>query len=143
MFEYTDISTAYGGLQELTFPEYAILTLAIFRLTRLFVYDSVAQFIRDIFLDKEEYKKRGVIMVKRTKPASGLRRLFADLLSCPWCSGVWISMFTIIIFITFPQTWFFWLFMSIAGLSSLIQIFANRLRWQAEKAKLEAGKLSK
>lgn len=123
--------------------EFVLLSLAVFRLTRLFVYDSVSQWIRDIFLDTKEETVAGVVYVIRSKPQTGIRRLFTDLLGCPWCVGVWISLFAVFIYFMWPITWFFWLLLAVAGTSSFIQILANQVGWSAEYGKLSVKKLEK
>ena len=87
-------------LRDIHVFEFIILALAVFRLTRLLVYDKVAQYIRDLFLNTEEehFKGSGMMYVVRTKPATGFRRLMSDLFSCPWCIGVWSSLFTVFIY---------------------------------------------
>ncbi len=132
--EYTPKSIA-----EVSLYEFIILSLAAFCLTRLFVYDSVAQYVRDLFLivREEKNKETGVIYVYRKKPEKGLRRLCADLLSCPWCTGMWMSLFSGLICFLLPWTWFIWLVLALAGLSSFIQISANGVGWRAEYKKLK------
>lgn len=124
-------------LNDVTVFEFVILSLAVFRLQRLFVYDKVAQWIRDIFLETKEVEgKDGVIYVIRSKHAKGIRRLFADLLSCPWCVGVWCAVAAVVIYFMYPITWPVWLLLAIAGVSSFIQITANFIGWKAEGSKI-------
>jgi len=75
----------YNRLAESITPfEFIIITLASFRLIRLFVYDSVARFIRDLFIIKKEQKdKDGNIIIIREKHKDGFKRLMSDLFSCP------------------------------------------------------------
>lgn len=131
--ERTDIRS----LNFITATEIIVLILAAQRLTRLFVYDSISQFIRDLFLDKKEVldKETDTIYVERTKPKDGIRRMFADLLSCPWCTGIWVSTFTVLIYMMWRETWFLWLVLAIAGASSILQLQTNKIGWQAEKTK--------
>jgi hypothetical protein len=72
---------------ELTFTDFALITLATWRLIRLFVYDAITKFLREQFYD---LKKVGKGMVLE-KPKFGPRRTLADLLSCPWCFGMWAA----------------------------------------------------
>lgn len=125
-------------LNDVTVFEFVILTLAVFRLQRLFVYDTVAQWVRDLFLETKEVlnDKEGVIYVVRSKYKKGIRRLFADLLSCPWCVGVWCAVGAVITYFMYPITWPFWLLMAIAGASSFVQILANYVGWSAEGSKI-------
>lgn len=141
---YLPLESEYTSLQDISVFEFIILTLAVFRITRLLVYDQVAQFIRDLWLNlREEPRNDGVILVHRTKPNTGFRRLMADLFGCPWCVGVWVALGSTAVYLFFPWTWFFWLFMAMAGVSSFIQITINGIGWKAEKAKLKVEKMNR
>ena len=131
------------GLEDLTDVsvfEIVLLSLAVFRLQRLLVYDKVAQYIRDLFLDLKEEKEDGIVYVVRTKPTKGLRRLFSDLFDCPWCIGVWAAVFTVFLYFLFPWTWPFWLILAIAGASSFLMLSINMIGWIAERNKQKAKK---
>ncbi len=113
-----------------------IITLAAFRLTRLFVYDHIMQFFRDFFLDKEEYKdERGATQVRRFPPITGPRRTINDLLSCPWCFGMWAGLLIPFFYFLSPYAWFVILVFAISGVATLFQITANLIGWNAEYKK--------
>ncbi|MTH53207.1 DUF1360 domain-containing protein [Bacillus mangrovi] len=61
--------------------------LAIFRLTRLFVYDKITDWLRRPF--HEEYKSGDGIYIKMK--GKGIRKWIGELLSCYWCTGVWCT----------------------------------------------------
>jgi hypothetical protein len=86
--------------------DFILLFLATFRLTRLLVYDSIFQFARDYFF---AYK---------TSPAKNI----SDLLSCPWCSGMWSGLLILILYYSFAWAWYFILLLATAGLASSFQI---------------------
>ena len=110
-----------------------MISLTTFRLVRLFVYDSVAQYIRDLFLNVK-VEIDGVQMIERSKPQGGLR-LMTDLLACPWCTSVWVSMFATFVYLLAPGLFFAYLVFAISGIASFIQISINRIGWQAEYKK--------
>ncbi|MBI96792.1 hypothetical protein CL656_06580 [bacterium] len=112
-----------------------LISLTTFRLVRLFVYDSVAQYIRDWFLELKEVKVDGKTMIERNKPQGGLKRLMTDLLGCPWCASVWIAMFATFVYLFLPGLYFAYLVFAISGIASFIQISINRIGWQAEYKK--------
>ncbi len=124
-------SEAAISLKDLTFMEFLILSLATLRLTRLFVYDKITAFFREQFWDVVETK------TKRTleKPLRGPRRTMADLLSCPWCCGVWSGAVVVFAYYAIPATWYFILFLAIAGAGTLLQILGNWIGWKAEQGK--------
>jgi hypothetical protein len=131
------------SIRDVTPFEFFILVLAVFRLTRLVVYDTVSQFVRDLFLDTTTVEENGVVYVDRKKPARGFRRLVADLLSCPWCVGMWASTFSVVIYFLVPITWPFWLLLAVAGGSTLIQLTVNLIGWRAEYGKKIVEELDK
>lgn len=96
---------------EVTFFDLFVVSLATFRITRLLVYDLVADFIRDSVEDA----------------AFGYKKTLRDLLGCPWCTSVWVALgITFIYFISPVGTWTV-IIIAIAGLGVLITIFANLL----------------
>lgn len=66
-----------SGLTSLSFFDLTVLALATLRLVRLFTYDKIMGFFRQLFLDKGN------------KPERGIRRLCAELIECVWCTGMW------------------------------------------------------
>jgi hypothetical protein len=90
----------------ISFFDFVVLSLAVFRLVRLFTYDKVMDFIRD-YLDKYE---------------KGFGKSLSELIHCPWCTGIWISLFTTFIYFLSPLSWFFIFILAIAGTGSIIQI---------------------
>lgn len=115
-----------------------LVTLATFRVTRLFVYDKITQFIRDWFLDKEvAVTDRGEVLVIRTKAASGPRRTLHELLACPWCFGMWSALFVAFFYFLTPLFWFPIFVLAVAGVASLVQLLANMIGWRAENLKQE------
>lgn len=83
-----------------------VLILATFRLVRLLTYDSVTDYIR---------KYLGQF-------PSGFRKNVSDLINCPWCTGVWMSLFTTFLYLAVPYSWTFLLIMALAGAGTFIQI---------------------
>lgn len=120
-------------LKNLTFMELLILALASMRLTRLFVYDKITAFFREQFYDVDP--ATATLM----KPTRGARRTLADLLSCPWCVGMWAGAVVVFCYYFSPVFWYPILFLAIAGAGSIIQLFANMIGWQAETLKRDGG----
>jgi hypothetical protein len=113
-----------------------LIILASFRLTRLFVYDRIMQFFRDWFLDKETYvDERGAVMVRRYPPITGPRRTINDLLSCPWCFGMWAGLIIPFFYFLSPLAWFFILVLAISGAGTFLMLLSNLVGWNAEYKK--------
>ncbi len=118
---------------ELTFTDFALITLATWRLIRLFVYDAITKFIREQFYD---LKKVGKGMVLE-KPKFGPRRTIADLLSCVWCFGLWAAASVTFFYLLTPYAYYITIFLAISSVASFLQILTNMVGWQAEKLKQE------
>lgn len=118
---------------ELTFTDFALITLATWRLIRLFVYDAITKFFREQFYD---LKKVGKGMVLE-KPKFGPRRTLADLLSCPWCIGMWAGASVTFFYLLTPYAYYVTIFLAISAVASFLQILTNMVGWQAEKLKME------
>lgn len=127
------LDPSHVALTELSPIELLVLSLATLRLTRLFVYDSISAFFREQFYDLVEVRGKQYF----EKPKSGPRRVMNELLSCPWCVGLWMGASVVFLYELTPYSWYAILFLAIAGLGSMLQIFANYLGWKAEAAKGE------
>lgn len=103
-----------------------LIVLAVFRMTRLFVYDVVMAFFRHWF---EGY------------PKDTFMGTMSALVNCPWCLGLWFSPVVIFFYFLTPLAWFFILFLAVAGVSSFVQIFSNMIGWTAEYQKLRVKTL--
>ena len=123
----------------ITFFDAVLVALASFRLTRLFVYDKIMQFFRDWFLNSAIVVTDGEALLVRTKPSRGPRKTITELLSCPWCFGLWITTITTFAYFATPFTWFPIAIFALAGIVSLLQLWANLIGWRAEAAKQEVG----
>lgn len=125
---------SYKPYAELTFVDFALITLASFRFVRLMVYDKITAFFREQFYDAVEQKGK-ILLVK---PATGPRRTLADLLSCPWCIGVWATASVAFFYLLTPFAFFPVMFMALSAVASFLQILSNLIGWRAEQAKFDA-----
>ena len=116
---------------ELALVDYVLITLATWRLIRLFVYDAITKWLREQFYD---VKKTGRTQ-ELVKPISGPRRTLADLLSCPWCFGTWAAAMVIFFYLLTPYALFPVILLAISAAASLLQIFANMIGHRAEQLK--------
>lgn len=128
-------SEAYKTYAELTLIDYTLMALAAFRFTRLVVYDKVTAFFREQFWDAQEMKTKVVL----TKPKKGPRRTLADLLSCPWCFGLWASTTVVFFYLLTPYAIFPVILLALGAVASFFQILANMIGHKAEQLKRENG----
>lgn len=115
-----------------------LMSLAVFRITRLLVYDKITRFIREWFLQKREVTQDGAVYVEYYPYKRGPLLAVSELLQCPWCVGVWIAFFVVFGYFAFPWAWYIMLILAVAGVGSLLQIIGNSIGWRAENLKLEA-----
>ena len=115
-----------------------IIALAIFRITRLIVYDKITRFAREWFVQKREIVgEGGIAMIELTQFPRGFRRTVHDLLQCPWCVGVWVALAVVFGYFVFSFAWLVILILATAGAGSLFQVTGNLIGWHAEYKKLE------
>ncbi|MCY9374389.1 DUF1360 domain-containing protein [Bacillus spizizenii] len=105
-----------------------LLSLAVFRLTRLLVFDTIMAPLRSLFHEEKEEKDADgnmetYIVIKGT----GMRAFIGELLSCYWCTGVWCAGFLILCRALIPQVaqWLI-LLLAIAGLAGIIETLVSR-----------------
>lgn len=116
---------------ELTLVDYTLITLASWRLIRLFVYDAIMKWFREQFWDVKERGKR----LELVKPKSGPRRTLADLLSCPWCFGVWATAMVTFFYVLTPYAVFPVLFLALSAVATFLQLLSNLVGHRAEQLK--------
>jgi len=121
---------AYRSFSSLNVFDIVLITLATWRLIRLFVYDKIMSFFRDIFYSVNEEGK--LVM-----PVTGFRRAVLDLLLCPWCFGVWAAAMTVFFYFLTPYAFFPVFVLAISVIASTLQVITNAIGWTAEKKKRE------
>jgi len=118
-------------LASLTDVNFALMTLATWRLTRLFVYDAITKFFREQFFD--------VVKVGRgydlEKPKYGPRRTLADLLTCPWCFGTWAAAMVIFFYLLTSYALYPILILAISAVATFLQLTSNLVGHKAEELK--------
>jgi uncharacterized membrane protein len=110
----------------ISFGNFLLMALAIFRLVRLFTYDHITDFIRDWF---------------RYAPKESFLGTMGALLNCPWCTGLWFSFLVVFSVYLTPLAWPIVLILALAALASFIQIFSNLVGWHAEERKLRVAEM--
>ena len=115
--------------EDLALVDFALITLATWRLVRLFIYDAVTKFVREQFYDVKKVG-RGFAF---EKPKTGPRRTLADLFGCPWCLGVWLS--ALVTFCYLISEWFMFpiILLAISAVATYLQLLANLTGHSAEK----------
>ena len=120
-------------LTELTITDFVLITLASWRLTRLFVYDAITKFFREQFWDVVKTGKG----YQLEKPKVGPRRTLADLMCCPWCFGVWATAMVTFFYLITPYAVYPVIFLALAAVATFLQLLSNLVGNKAEQIKRE------
>jgi len=116
---------------DLTLTDYVLMALASWRLTRLFVYDAITKFFREQFWDVVKVGKG----YQLEKPKTGPRRTLADLLSCPWCFGLWAASTVIFFYLLTPYAVFPVILLALSAVATFLQLLSNLVGHKAEQIK--------
>jgi len=100
--------------------DFVLMALAIFRLIRLASYDVITQFIRTAVAGKDPGTFVGT---------------FAQLINCPWCTGLWFSFFVVFFYFASAIAWPIILILALAGIATFFQVLSNLVGWHAEGKK--------
>lgn len=122
---------------QIEFFDAVLITLATFRLIRLVVYDKIMRWFRDLFFQKISIEGEFAGATLRQKHVSGPLRTLSDLVTCPWCFGVWAAFMVSFFYFLTPYAWYPIFFLAVAGVASLAQLLANLIGWYAEEKKLD------
>jgi len=114
---------------ELDIVKIFIIGLAAFRLTRLIVFDKITEFIRKPFFEEKiEIDKEGNEIIFYMVKEKGIKHFFGELLSCHWCTGLWVSIGLVMLDYYIPVVSYFLLMvMSVAGIGSIIETIIGKL----------------
>lgn len=113
----------------ISWMETGMLAMAIFRLTRLFVYDEIMEWLRRPFMtEKEETNEYGETEVYYIPADSGIRGWIGSLLSCYWCTGVWVSAGLYVFYTALPAAAApIVIVFAMAGLAALLETIVQAL----------------
>jgi hypothetical protein len=105
------------------FTTFIILALACFRLTRLIVFDKITEFLRQPFFDEvEEENEDGTVEVYYLPKKTAIKKFIGELLSCYWCTGIWISALLVAGYLFLPTLFVpIILIFAIAGLAAILE----------------------
>jgi hypothetical protein len=106
----------------ITWGDLILISIATYRMIRLMVYDRIFKLVRDFI---------------RSFQGTGLGDSLKTIITCPWCAGVWISLFNVAIFYLVPFGQLFIYVMSIAGIATFLQLGSNIAGLVAEEKQIE------
>ena len=106
----------------------ALLGFATARLTDIISTDEVMTWLREPFVRMEPVEIAGYEAEIRVGRGAGFRKALGELLSCPWCVGVWVAAGLTYAYFLIPSiTWLFILVLAIAEIGSIIQTLTTVL----------------
>ncbi|WP_078381378.1 DUF1360 domain-containing protein [Sutcliffiella halmapala] len=108
---------------------FILLGLASFRMTRLVVTDKITYFMRRPFVEEvEEVDENGEAETYLIIKGNGIRAWIGELVSCHWCTGVWVTAGLFFLFELYPFIGKpFLIILAAAGLAGLIESIVNRM----------------
>lgn len=120
--------------------DFLLISLAIFRITRLVVYDKITQFLRDAFMrSRELVGDDGETYIERIPYRGGFMRTISDLLACPWCTGMWAALVVVFAYYATPFAMYPILLLAVSAVGNVMQLAANTIGWRAENLKLDVA----
>lgn len=122
-------------LSELSLTDYVLITLASWRMTRLFVYDAISKFVREQFYDVVKVGDSFAL----EKPKTGPRRTLADLFGCPWCFGIWATAMTTFLYLLSDWLVYPVIFLALSAVATFLQLLSNLVGHKAEQLKNQNG----
>ena len=124
VFSYGIAFLAHAGKLTPWVPagDFFLMALATQRLTQLFTYDTVTQFLRDAFSGF---------------PRSSFLGTLGALLRCPWCTGLWFALVVVFGYFATPYAWYGILILALGSVGSFFQVLINMVGWYAEGKKQE------
>jgi hypothetical protein len=105
-----------------------LLGLAAARLTDIISTDEIMKWLREPFVRMEKTEIAGTEAETRTGRGRGWRKVLGDLLSCPWCVGVWVAAGLTYAYFLAPRIiWLFILILAVAEIASILQTIGTIL----------------
>ncbi len=105
-----------------------LLGLATARLADIISTDEIMRWLREPFVKTETEEMGGEEVITREGRGRGFRKVFGDLLSCPWCVAVWVAAGLTYAFALWPVVvWLFVLLIALAEIGSILQTFSTIL----------------
>jgi hypothetical protein len=136
-FLYLVFVSIQGINYQISFFDIAVLILANYRLVRLFIYDNITLFFRELFMDLENAEGKYAYVNSN----NSFKLTMHKLLNCPWCFGVWTTFISAFFYFTFPQLQIIFILLAISSVATFLIILSNLIGWSAEEKKLKVQKM--
>ena len=123
-------SLDYKGItfEDFNLGNITLMILATYRLTRILVFDKIFKLFRDFF---------------RTHQRLYVFYVIKEIITCPWCAGVWVALTIIGFWFLIPFGEFFIILLAISGVASFIVILVNFYGLQVEEKQFDMKEKTK
>lgn len=112
-------------IKDLNIKELIVITLASYRLTRMVVFEKIFRFFRNFVKSNQHLYVMNTIRF---------------ILTCPWCSGVWVTLVIVVFYFLIPYGIYFVYILAVAGVASFIVLAANLTGLKIEERQPERHK---
>lgn len=105
-------------IEDMTFKEAVLIILASYRLTRILVFEKIFKYFRDVLKKGEDLYLVGTV---------------SSIITCPWCSGVWVTLIIIVFYYLVPYGVLLCYVLALAGIASLVILYSNMLHMKTDR----------
>ncbi len=119
-----------------TWFDIIILSLANYRLIRLFVYDNITLLLREYFMDLEISDRKYQFVNSK----NSFKLTVHKLLNCPWCFGIWTTFVSVFFYFSFEIFKIIFILLAISSIASFLILLSNFVGWSAEYKKIQSSK---
>lgn len=109
-------------ITNITIKDLIIVALASFRMTRILVFEKILKFIRDFTKSKQNLYILNTVRY---------------IVTCPWCAGVWVTLFIVVLYFLVPYGIFLVYILALSGVASFIVLMANFIGLKIEEKQSE------
>lgn len=112
----------------LTWLEFMLIGLAVFRLTHLFVYDKITESLRlKVLYEEKVINDNGDIEWHYIPKGIGVKKFIGEIFNCHWCMSVWISGTILAGYLILPQVFIVIIYLfAIAAVAVILEEFVLR-----------------
>ena len=113
-------------IEDVSILNLCIWAIATYRLTRILVFDKIFKFFRDFI---------------RSRSRLYLFFVIREIITCPWCAGVWVAMVIVVLHYFVPYGRLFIYLLAISGVASFFVVFVNNIGLSTEERQHRVAQL--
>jgi hypothetical protein len=115
-------------IEDVKLLDLCMMMLATYRLTRILVFDKIFKLFRDFI---------------RSRSRLYLFFVIREIITCPWCAGVWVALVIVTLFYFIPYGRLFIYLLAISGVASFFVVFINNIGLSTEEKQHRVQQLQK